>query len=72
MMAEVFVTRRSKRQELLNNIRKTPLYHRMVIDLVEMAVQDARTAYEDTAPASEYLRGRLGALKDLHKELTTQ
>lgn len=71
-MTEKIITRRAERQKLIDNLRKAPIYHRLVIDLVEMELDNTRTAYEDTQPASEFLRGQLVALKSLHKELTTQ
>lgn len=67
-----FLTKRSERNKILDNIKKVPMYHRMFIDLVEMEIESTREAYETTSPASEFLRGQLVSLKSLHKILTSQ
>lgn len=71
-MSEVLVTKRSERNKLMDNLKKSPIYHALVVELIEMELSDLRTAYEDTSPASEFLRGQLVAMKKLHKDLTTK
>lgn len=71
-MSEQLVTRRSERNKLLDNLKKAPMYHALVVEYIEMELSDLRTAYEDTSPASEFLRGQLTAIKKLHKDLTTK
>lgn len=69
MTNEVLVTRRSEKRKLLDNLSKQPIYHRLVMDLVDMELEDVRRAYEETSPASEFLRGQLTALKEFRKNL---
>lgn len=71
MKNDAFVSNREKRRKLIEGIKKHSAIQTAITELVELQLEDARTQYEDTGPASEFLRGRLVALKELHKHLTS-
>lgn len=60
-MSEVLVTKRSERNKLMDNLKKSPIYHALVVELIEMELSDLRTAYEDTSPASEFFAWPVGS-----------
>lgn len=71
MKNDAFVSNREKRRKLIEGIKKHSAIQTSITELVALQLEDARTQYEDTGPASEFLRGRLVALKELHKYLTS-
>lgn len=71
MKNDAFVSNREKRRKLIEGIKKHSAIQTAITELVALQLEDARTQYEDTGPASEFLRGRLVALKELHKYLTS-
>lgn len=61
---------RSDYNKLITDMKKSPMYHRLVVQLVEYQLAECRENYEDSSPASEFLRGQLYSFKKLHKDLT--
>lgn len=50
---------------------RTNTNFRLLVELLQQELADARDIYETTAPASEFLRGKVIALKEIVDELVT-
>lgn len=61
---------RSDYTKLITDLKKSPLFHRLVVQAVEYNLAESRENYEDSSPASEFLRGQLYSFKKLLKDLT--
>lgn len=59
----------NKRKEALANIKKSPMINAVILDLLDAELETVRERYEETSPASEFIRGQLIALKSLRNEV---
>lgn len=61
---------RSEYNKIITDLKKSPLFHRLVVQAVEYKLAESRENYEDSSPASEFLRGQLYSFKTLLRDLT--
>lgn len=61
--------RMNKRKDALANIKKSPMINAVIVDLLDAELETIRERYEETSPASEFIRGQLVAIKSLRNEI---